>query len=267
MKTTTSMGAKSRRIIELAQQANTITLSDPTRINRLKYLGQKVDEMLGFVYGYTQINDPKIAGDDEIINWTFVDVSDDINAAAWNLCSGFYKSAATLLRNALDIATVSLYFQAREDFTKNGDEKYFSEWECGKRDTPNWREMKTLINKLQPIKDFNIQDSCDIVNEIYSHFQYLCNFTHSRPYSNDDDLPTNSINMGADTPDFDEQLFERICELTEDTIGWICTIWLVIYPKILKTNPLGDTATMDQYEKLLNVQRGMDALKYADKLI
>lgn len=43
----------------------------------------------------------------EILNWTIIDVVDDISAAIWNLGTGFYKTSASCQRGALEMASVS----------------------------------------------------------------------------------------------------------------------------------------------------------------
>jgi len=81
----------------------------------LSRLSKQVSDLHGFVYGYTYIPEPNFkVRDDEIINWTFVDVCDDLSAACWNLGCGFYKPAGTLLRCALDLGVAALYFQTQE---------------------------------------------------------------------------------------------------------------------------------------------------------
>jgi hypothetical protein len=222
---TTSQGKKSKQIRDLARQALDVTISDDHRREQLDLSSYKVDKMLSFIYGYTLIDDGTVCPDDEIINWTFVDVSDDLNAAIWNTSTGFYKAAASCLRNALEMGMASLYFQVRENLyplVGGGYNRIFAEWDSGNRNTPNWGEMRSVIDTLNTIKSFNSSYDCNVTLEIYDYFQYLCNFTHGRPYSDTDKLPTNSINMGANTPELD--LFNRLTDLTERVIAWICAI-------------------------------------------
>ncbi len=130
---TTSMGKKAIKVCQLALRAYHKTISRKSREDQIKDIGIKIDNLLTFIYGYTDINDPSIHTDDEIINWTFVDVADDLNAANWNVACGFYKAAASSLRNSLDMAVAALYFQIREN-TEMGTgayNKYFAEWDNG----------------------------------------------------------------------------------------------------------------------------------------
>ncbi|TON14977.1 hypothetical protein CGH62_27615, partial [Vibrio parahaemolyticus] len=78
--------------------------------------------------------------DDEILNWTMVDVVDDLSAAIWNLGTGFYKTAASCQRGALEMASVSLYFQRleNENPVQGGYNEAFSKWDGGISSTPNW---------------------------------------------------------------------------------------------------------------------------------
>jgi len=78
----TSQGKKSRKIIQLGTEALQETTRDQVRVTHMQYLGAKIDKMLDLVYGYTDIEDDLLDTDDEIINWTFVDVSDDLEQIA-----------------------------------------------------------------------------------------------------------------------------------------------------------------------------------------
>jgi hypothetical protein len=256
------MGIKAINLRKVAVEAFHKTTSDPTRLQQIDDLGVCIDMLLDFVYGYTSIDDPSLDTDDEIINWTFVDVADDLNAACWNISCGFYKTGASCLRNALDIGTVSLYFQIREntDGMPNGYNKFFSEWDRGDRDTPNWGEMMSVINRETTIQSFNKRHVCNVVEEAHEHYKYLCNFTHSRPFDRSSRTPTNSTNLGCDTPDFDATTFERLMKLADETIAWIATLWLVTFPKIISVDPLNDATTYRKYMTLLSHGRGNEAV-------
>jgi len=260
----TSMGIKAINLRKLAAEAYNKTTSDPARLKRIDDLGLCIDMLIDFVYGYTSIDDPSLDTDDEIINWTFVDVADDLNAANWNITCGFYKAAASCLRNALDLATVALYFQIRENAggVTGGYNRFFAEWDRGDRDTPNWGEMTPLIKREASVQSFNNKYACSVIDEAYGHFKYLCNFTHSRPFDRHDSTPTNSINLGSDTPDFDAPTFERLMNLANETIAWIATMWLVSFPGIISTDPLNDSTTYKKYEALLSHKRGNEAINF-----
>jgi hypothetical protein len=259
------MGKKAIDVRHLALKAYNLTKSSKSRQDHIDDVGHRINYLLSFVYGYTSISDPSIDTDDEIINWTFVDVADDLNAANWSIACGFYKAAASSMRNAIDIAAAALYFQLRENSkTERGSyNKYFAEWDSGQRDTPNWGEMKDIMNNCLSLKAFNKQYSCDIFEELHAHFKYLCNFTHGRPYDKVNLSPTNSINLECDTPEFDATVFPRFNILALDTIAWIATIWLVAFPAIITGDPLDDKGSKKTYESLLSHQRARDALAYS----
>ena len=179
----TSAGMKAINIRMLANEAYNNTISNSARQKQVDDLGMSIDVLIDLVYGYTFINDPSLDTDDEIINWTFVDVVDDLNAANWNMACGFYKAGASCLRNSLDLAIAALYFQIRQNREGNsvGYNRFFAEWDRGDRDTPNWGETKDTINQESSIRSFNRMYHCDLVEETHCHFKYLCNFTHGRP--------------------------------------------------------------------------------------
>jgi hypothetical protein len=257
-----SQGEKALRIRELALSCCELTTSDPKRRSILDDLGIAIERMMSVIYGYTFIDDEAIDSDDEIINWTFVDVSDDLNAANWNICCGFYKAAAACLRNALDMAIAALYFQARTNQSSR-DAQLFVEWDRGDRDTPNWGETTTYLKRQASIYAFDSKNGTDICAEIYEHFRYLCNFTHGRPSDPRDRSYTNSVWMGGDTPGFDGKEFQRLVNLAAATTTWIVTIWLIAYPEILKIDPLGDSPSYLEFKDLLSNHLGNAALNFA----
>lgn len=67
-------------------------------------------------------------------------------------------------------------------------------------------------------------NSCNVVEEIYSHFKYQCNFTHGRPFAPEDGSTTNSMNLSVNTPGFEDNEFNRFTNLVVTTIGWIASI-------------------------------------------
>ncbi len=126
--------------------------------------------------------------------------------------------------------------------------------------------MNGTLNKFASVQLFNKKYSCDIVDELYSHFKYLCNFTHGRPCDKVGLTPTNSINLGCDTPEFEASVFPVFIDLILNTISWIATIWLITFPAIVAGDPLNDKRLKQKYESLLIHQRGRDALTYSYSL-
>jgi hypothetical protein len=259
---TTSAATKATNILKLSTECLRVTHSDKKAYKRLKDLSIRVEMLLDFVYGYTFLKDDNIDSDDEIINWTFVDVTDDLNAAIWNIASGFYKCSAALMRNALDLAMASVYFQLLQNRDPLVYCEEFSRWETGRADTPGWKLTEPVISGTDAVRRFNARYRCDIAKEIHGHFKQLCNRTHNRAFAPSGEA-INNKNLGLDAPSFDEGSFHRMSLLLEKTVAHIATIWLVAFPGILACDPLHDLSDMSKYEKLLSHRRGMQALQAA----
>jgi hypothetical protein len=233
------------------------TLSDSGRTTRIIDLENRNSALVELVYGTTENKD------DEILNWTFPDVSDDINAAIWNLSSGFYKSAAANLRNALELGVVALYFQVRDDAGKND----FGKWDRGESETPNWGTTKPCLKMQVSIQRFSSATRADIVEEAHGFFKFLCNFTHGRPFDQLGGEPTNSFNLaGGGVPALVPQAFTRIADLTEETTVWIATLWLAAYPDILRGRNFNQRFPTGGASLLLNKPRGLDVVRWAASL-
>lgn len=259
-----------RNIKSLAIQAYQDTITDKDRADKIDAIGAKIADLFSFIYGYTNIDRSEgLCSDDEILNWTFVDVIDDLNAANWNIACGFYKTAASCLRNALDISNTALYFQIKEnDHTRNNGKGYnpeFDKWDNGLIKTPNWGTTTSLIEKQPYVQKFNNEYSWEFPKDCLNFYHYLCNFTHGRPFA-DDNTPTNSMNLGYNAPQLEEDLFERYTSLAETTIAWISTMWLITFPQILRTDPLMDLSTLHRYREILNSAQGKDTLEFAKKV-
>lgn len=167
----------------LAAAAHAATLSNADRVKQLDELGQLAAATRYFVHSYCRIEDPRLDTDDEILNWTFGEVPDDLNAAHWNIACGFYKTAASCLRSALGMAAVALYFQIEQNKSpgQNPYESGFAEWDSGEVGTPGWRAIKPRLESLATIVAFNAAHSSDVVNELHDFYNRLCNYTHARP--------------------------------------------------------------------------------------
>lgn len=172
-------------------------------------LGQRASHLHKLVYGITEDGE-----DDEILNWSFGYVCDDLNAAIWNLSSGYYKTSASCLRNALDLGALSLYFQIRElESTKEGGyNSYFRDWDSGRCGTPSWGTTMPVIRRLVSIQSFNSTNNCDVVDDIYAHFRRLSDYTHGRPWEasgGKPGKPIGSLWLGQNPPEFAADLFDR----------------------------------------------------------
>lgn len=191
-------------------------------------------------------------------------MSADFGAAIWSLSSGFYKAAASNLRNALDLAVTCLYFQVREntDPAARGWNRFYSEWDRGDRATPSWGEIKPILKRQPWVSAFDRSHDCSVVDEVHRFFRYLSAYTHGRAFT-EDKQPVRAIETAeSHTPSFDVGQFEHVAELTLKTVAWICTIWQIAYPQILATEPLGP-ATDGQYDMIFSAhERGRQARAY-----
>jgi hypothetical protein len=238
-----------------------LTTADPSRLARLNELAASVSDLEDFVRGYERITDPSVDTTDEIMNWAFSETTSDLCSAIWLLASGFYKASASSLRNAFDIAVASLYFQIREntDPAVGGYNRFFSEWDSGRKQTPNWGEMKPFIDSQPSVRRFGTNFGIDIVSEAYKHFKYLCGYTHTSAFAINGD-PVTAINTTGSAPAFDEQFFVRGCLLSAQTISLIAILWQVAYPQIASTLPLGPLG--QRYAALFLAPLGPLALRH-----
>jgi len=198
-------------------------------------LSKKVNTLISLIYHYTLIESDSFDTDDEILNWTTADIVDDLSSAIWNLASGFYKTSASSQRGALEIAVVSLYFQVLENDNSddNSYNKTFTNWDCGKSPTPNWRVTKPLLKKQFFVDKFNQEHNICVIDNAYKHFKFLCSFTHSRAISPEDGGGANSLNIGAPIGEYNKAEFIRISTSLDDTISHIASIWSVTFPHII----------------------------------
>jgi hypothetical protein len=219
-------------------------------------------EVFNFVSGYSDIND---CYDDEIVNWTFSEVSVDLSAAIWNLNCGFYKAAASILRTALDVAFAALYFQVRENVepVEGGWNRFYTEWDQGQRATPNWGESKEFVSRQASVRRFNELHDCDVVAEAHAHFKYLSAYVHGAAFTSDG-VPVRAIDMGGPhTPAFDAVQFDHVTGLARATITWIVTLWQVTYPDLLDPTSHRAIFEAEAFEKLFQGHdRGRQALTY-----
>lgn len=267
LSSTSSFAASNVR--SLAFKAYQDTMLEKYRVDKIEAIAKNTESLFSLIYGYTIIDESEgLDTDDEILNWTFVDVIDDLNAANWNIACGFYKAAASCLRNALDISNAALYFQIKENEHRHnngsGYNPEFSKWDSGENKTPNWGITNNLISNQPSVKKFNNEHSWKFPSESHKFYHYLCNFTHGRPFA-EDSTPTNSINLGYNAPEFSADLFERFTSLADKTIAWIATMWLITYPQILANDPLMDPTSL-RYQELMATKEGKDAFEFAKKI-
>lgn len=218
-----------------------ILIKDSSNSKEIKEAAQNLDLLLDLIKEYRFKTIDGMETDDEIINWTFTDVKEDLKSALWNLCCASYKTSASCLRNAFEMSFVSLYFTIREHENHkkgvNNDtfNQFFLDWDSGNKDTPNWGEMMPVINKNTHLKNFNTENNCDLMRETYSWFKHLCSFTHGRSFNkallDSDVLPTNHANIGTN---FTEKNFERFLSDFNITVSLIGSFWALCFPEILE---------------------------------
>jgi hypothetical protein len=241
------------------------TTQDEHRVHLLSELASIAGEVGNFVHTYTDLKDPTLDTDDEIINWTFGDVSSDLGAAIWNLSCGFYKTSASSLRTALDVAFATLYFQVRQNSepVEQGWNRFYVEWDQGSRATPSWGESKEFVSRQASVRRFNKLYDCDIVAEAHAHFKYLSAYVHGSAFTSDG-VAVRAIDMeGAHVPAFDPKQFDHVLGLARATITLIVTLWQVTYPDLL--DPSSHYAIFDvaRAEKLFQGHRlGSQAFTY-----
>ena len=251
-----------QNLLKYCQAAVQITVEDSKRLGILDVLARTVSDLEDFIRGYEWINDPNINTTDEILNWAFSDAVADFCSAIWLLASGFYKASASSLRNAFDISVASLYFQIREntDPHPTGYNRFFADWDSGRRPTPNWGEMKPFIQNQPSVARFKANTGVDILQKAHDHFKYLCAYTHTAAYANNGE-PVTAINTTGVAPMFDAKFFERGREMVALTMSFVAILWQVTFPQIASTS---QSAALEKgvFEKLFPAPWGPIALAH-----
>jgi hypothetical protein len=256
-------------IADAALAVRNQTIASPTGARLVAALEQRIELLEPFVRRYEWIDDPQIDTDDEVINWTFPDVVNDLRAAAWELECGFYKAGASSVRNAFDLAFVALYFQVRlnSDGRPIYPDSAFGQWDAGCR-TPNWSDaVKSAVSKRPMFEEFDRTNGCELMSVCHEFFHALCNFTHSRAFDSTDPakrVPTNSMGMGVVGPRFDLDVLERITNLALEAISWMATLWLVSFPGMIHIAPVGSLDSTEGLDPLLSSNSlGLKAIAFA----
>jgi len=69
--------------------------------------------------------------------------------------------------------------------------------------------------------------------------KHLCGHTHTSAFDSRGH-PVTAINITGTAPAFDQEAFNRGCNLAQETMSHIAILWQVTFPKIAGTNPLSD---------------------------
>ncbi|KJY69522.1 hypothetical protein TW78_19500 [Vibrio coralliilyticus] len=235
----------------------------------LAILSKKINSLDSFIRCYKLTEDEAFDTDDEIINWTIVDVIDDLSAALWNLATGFYKTSASTLRGALEMAAVSLYFQRLENEqpVEGAYNKAFSEWDGGLTSTPNWGTTKPKLSNHPLARRFKSENGFCVIEDAYDHFKYLCSFTHSRARSPEDGEGSNSMNMQNQVGEFHATEFERFKKALETTIAHIASIWAVTYPHtVAEWREGGDERAFVSLDEIFSTKNAATVLKFSHEI-
>lgn len=144
------------------------TLAHAPSVSKLTEAENAVAKLEDFVRRYEGIEGVSgLSTDDEILNWVFTEALYDLGAASWNLASGQYKTAASALRDALEISVIALYFQNLEnDWVAAGNTGYnpkFREWDRGNADTPSWSAPKANLRARPAFQGMLLATGFDVV--------------------------------------------------------------------------------------------------------
>jgi hypothetical protein len=232
-----------------SEAALTETFSDPARVAQIGLFIQKMALLSSLIIDLN---------DDEVL-YTAPDMEDDCVAAYWNMSCGYYKTAASCLRNALEIGVVGLFFMHTSRLGRSD----YDLWDVGKRAAPNWGEMKMVFKGVQDFSDFDTTYSCNLVEDSHKFFKELCCYTHSKPYLSFGGPATNYMTLlGGSFPGFDLEHFKTLMELGDRTIELLAMMWLVGFPDILSWDKeLGRDAS--RYYLLFKTILGRNAVDYA----
>lgn len=262
-----SIGEQALVIIDNAFETIKFVEIQPNATKSLEDLAVKTNSLISLIYGYTLIEDDSLNTDDEILNWTLPDVGSDFCASIWNLLSGFYKTAASSQRGAIEMAIVSLYFQILEnEYEDNGYNPKFNEWDGGDVSTPNWGSSKPKLKQNLNVKNFEMEFGYCPIQEAHDHFKYLCSFTHSRSYSPEDGGGTNAMHMKDHVGLYNQEEFKRISDAMHNTISIIAATWSIVFPKVIEEyKELGVDSVFCNLEELFSSEHSKRALKFAQR--
>jgi hypothetical protein len=255
-----------KAVRSLAMQAYQITVAEPLRANRLDDLACRINLLKRFVDDYEWIDDPSIRADDEVINWTFPDVTLDFANAVWNLACGFYKASGSSARSAYDLSVLALFFLIKQNREPSSYvTKVFDEWDRGDIPSPPWEGIKNVFTDQGLFRDFNSQHNCDVIKESRDHYRVMSSFAHSRPFAPVSRLPTNNMSLPFLPPRFDASTFDRFADLLAVTIGWVATMWLLSYPEILTRQASHHPVQSSTYRPLFVNPRGKEAFAFVTR--
>jgi hypothetical protein len=240
----TSFGKAATEFRKRAESSYREFLLHPSSVSTLDDLGNKIDLYVNFLYLYTFIDAPSIDATDEVVNWTAPDIAADFSNALWNLACGYHKACASSLRNAYEMTAVALTFQIEENINPRDGayNELFEKWDSGQTDTPNWSKLLNHLRTQGKFSAFGLETGIDVKSMFHGHYKSLCAYTHGRPADASTGLATNSMNLGVETPTYDEALLQRFVSLTRETMSLGAAMWLLAYPEMFTHNTWGASA-------------------------
>ncbi|MBX0333011.1 hypothetical protein K3G39_07150 [Pontibacter sp. HSC-14F20] len=233
--------------------------------DKLEDLTRKTATLYKLIRNYENIHHEGISSDCEILNWTLPVVEDELNAAVWNLTSGFYKTAATCLRGALEMGLAALYFQILENGNFNDGEynQTFADWNRGVTATPSWQEMEPVLKQHANAKDFSVGLGYCPINEVGQYLELLNQFAHNCSFSSTNGEGANILNMKSGASGhFSQEMFDRMYGAVNTTISIIASTWLTIYPQII---PELDGELAEAVKSLFVLKPAQDAFEFANQ--
>ncbi|WP_439882339.1 hypothetical protein ACSX1A_04060 [Pontibacter sp. MBLB2868] len=257
-------------IIQNALQTVQLAENQEESKSLLDELALKTNGLIALILSYTFLEGTAdIKTDDEIVLWTLPDVSSDFCASLWNLPGGFYKTAASSQRGAIEMAVASLYFQVlQNEFSGDSDNLEFAQWDAGDIPTPDWKTMKPKLKESQHVGEFVAEyDYCPI-QETHDYYNFLLSFTHSRSRSPEDGGATNTMNMKDQVGLHNGEDFRRICKTMDTAISTIAAIWTVVFPQIIgEYKNSSQNSPVCELDALYATDHAKRVLKFAKKKV
>jgi hypothetical protein len=163
-----------------------------------------------------------VGQDQDAISYTMLDASDELQACLFNSLCGFYRAAASCLRNALELNTIGAYFQLLSKLSE------FQEWMQGKLKQdisfgmacdcllghPTTKPLHDYLKSQMGYSIFGQKVSGDSGGWARRLYAELSDFAHSRPTHS-------SVIMwdGSNGPIYVPSSFGKVYSLYLDTVA------------------------------------------------
>ena len=144
-------------------------------------------------------------------------------------CFGFYKQAFMSLRSALEVGTLSIYFNINDEGHRTVKD-WLSSADSPDGITPRSNKIWKILNSNKNIKIYNDQFG---LREEYESFGYLHNYIHTKGYKFSNRFGIAKSNMQT----FEENIFCQWVESFEKIIDFLVQLHILKYPiSILEYN-------------------------------